>query len=854
MNGIHMVIAVAQLGPSQMRHMIKHVHGCVCQVFYNCITGAVAHLQDLEHGSEEFSEMTLVIFSLRTTLSAPVALTLKQVIDALYCLTQQHEAITQQIDLRITVSLLSIIVDTGGEVARRVNMSGGDVKLSRIRRLRHQVAELLCMHALYSKDSDVQLLWLGQGLEICYEMLFDAMSHINIKTRVDEIRGGSREAAAEVASAAESTLKSSNTVVVSEEPDVFCTEVLNLCATLNRLFMFSDVQAEMLKSPSQQLQVFLSVLRNRDIPPSASLSIGRILVRLSVLPSFSDVLPNQDGFNRTIVQTLITLRRLGDESLNDIVGAYLLVIGNLTLHTRNRKKFLLEGALEAVADWVGVCACDSKVAHAASHALQSLMTGCEDERRLKLHNAKGIFMGKLCAAIREIWKQGLSRDVLVVHCGCVAVLCSGNDSSSQAFRDVASRNDIIPILHMLHKGLQSETATLLKRPDAKYSVDVQFKLKRNQSTLACVLSATSGFSFNMDEGSGAQLAEAKLCNELVREVFAPLYPDENVQNASLQILGRMFASDIVLHALFEDMKQNRVIDVTSACCALITDTTASTESVIGSCSILEKLTRREQGTQLLLEVLKRDSVLQALLPFTNPFHCLKRLRPHLLTSPDAQLNKLSSVFVVAIDLCKTFCRVVAALTHASQSNSSLIASTIIETLRKLPQQSCLRFACLLASDILIACCRRDGNTQICPLEHWAPQSSDLPSSQDDLVLKLTLAMNVPISLAWVHSFLQLVIVMFDCAALRTTIVPPIPLSINPADSIESALHTLSKKSNSSTGHHSGTHSRSDQEGFGMAAWGLSEAVFSMCVSLICSDLTSCEGAKVMRRVSISFIS
>ena len=63
MNGIRMVIAVAQLGPSQMRHMIKHAHGCVCQVFYNCISGAVAHLQHMEHDSEEFTEMTLVIFA-----------------------------------------------------------------------------------------------------------------------------------------------------------------------------------------------------------------------------------------------------------------------------------------------------------------------------------------------------------------------------------------------------------------------------------------------------------------------------------------------------------------------------------------------------------------------------------------------------------------------------------------------------------------------------------------------------------------------------------------------------------------------------------------------------------------------
>ena len=97
-------------------------------------------------------------------------------IDALFCLAQQQEAITEQIELRVTTLLLQIIASTGGEVARRVNVGGRDANLVRIRRLRHQVTELLCMHALYTKDSDVQLLWIGQGLETCYEMLFDAMS------------------------------------------------------------------------------------------------------------------------------------------------------------------------------------------------------------------------------------------------------------------------------------------------------------------------------------------------------------------------------------------------------------------------------------------------------------------------------------------------------------------------------------------------------------------------------------------------------------------------------------------------------------------------------------------------------
>ena len=78
---------------------------------------------------------------------------------------------------------------------------------------------------------------------------------------VHEIHAGSREVAAEVALAAEPVCGSSNPVVVTQEPDVFCAEVLNLCATLNRLFMFSDVRAQMLKASSQQRQVFLSALR-----------------------------------------------------------------------------------------------------------------------------------------------------------------------------------------------------------------------------------------------------------------------------------------------------------------------------------------------------------------------------------------------------------------------------------------------------------------------------------------------------------------------------------------------------------------------------------------------------------------
>ncbi len=60
-NAMHMVIAVAQLGASQMRHMVKHVHGCVCQMVFNCMNGAFEHLQNLAQDSEEFAELTLVI-------------------------------------------------------------------------------------------------------------------------------------------------------------------------------------------------------------------------------------------------------------------------------------------------------------------------------------------------------------------------------------------------------------------------------------------------------------------------------------------------------------------------------------------------------------------------------------------------------------------------------------------------------------------------------------------------------------------------------------------------------------------------------------------------------------------------
>ncbi len=61
MNALRMVISIAQLGPSQMRHMIKYVHGSVCQMSYNCMTASSAILQGLEHGSEQFTELALVI-------------------------------------------------------------------------------------------------------------------------------------------------------------------------------------------------------------------------------------------------------------------------------------------------------------------------------------------------------------------------------------------------------------------------------------------------------------------------------------------------------------------------------------------------------------------------------------------------------------------------------------------------------------------------------------------------------------------------------------------------------------------------------------------------------------------------
>jgi hypothetical protein len=61
MNAIHMIIAIAQLGHSQMRHMVKYVHSSLCQLFYNCMTGSSAHLLGAEQGSEELTEMTLVI-------------------------------------------------------------------------------------------------------------------------------------------------------------------------------------------------------------------------------------------------------------------------------------------------------------------------------------------------------------------------------------------------------------------------------------------------------------------------------------------------------------------------------------------------------------------------------------------------------------------------------------------------------------------------------------------------------------------------------------------------------------------------------------------------------------------------
>ncbi len=62
-NAIHMVIAVAQLGASQLRHIVKYVHGSVCQMVFNCMNGAFAHLQNLAQDSVEFAELTLVIYS-----------------------------------------------------------------------------------------------------------------------------------------------------------------------------------------------------------------------------------------------------------------------------------------------------------------------------------------------------------------------------------------------------------------------------------------------------------------------------------------------------------------------------------------------------------------------------------------------------------------------------------------------------------------------------------------------------------------------------------------------------------------------------------------------------------------------
>jgi hypothetical protein len=216
-----------------------------------------------------------------------------------------------------------------------------------------------------------------------------------------------------------------------------------------------------------------------------------------------------------------------------------------------------------------------------------------------------------------------------------------------------------------------------------------------------------------------------------------------------------------------------------------------------------------------------------------------------LTSSDAELKKLSSVFVVATNLCKTLCRIVIALTPPNRLIASLTSFAVLDALRKQPQQHGLHFSCMLASDLLIACCRRDANTQLCAVEHWAPRVCDLPSSQDGLVLKLTLAMNVPISLAWVHEFLQFLIVMYDCPGLRSTIVPPITSKIKPTESVEAALHGLSKTSPDSPNlFTAGLQVASDIENFGMKAWGLSEAVFSLCVSVLCCDLTSCEGAKV----------
>jgi hypothetical protein len=131
---------------------------------------------------------------------------------------------------------------------------------------------------------------------------------------------------------------------------------------------------------------------------------------------------------------------------------------------------------------------------------------------------------------------------------------------------------------------------------------------------------------------------------------------------------------------------------------------------------------------------------------------------------------------------------------------------------------------------------------------------DLPSSQDDLVFKLTSAMNVHISLAWVHEFVQFVIVLYDCSELQSIIVPPMSLTHNLAKSAEDALHILSQTLSDSTNQpreREDSHvAKSNTLKFGTSAFGLSEAVFSLCVSILCCDLTSCEGAKA----SVFFIS
>jgi hypothetical protein len=60
MNSIRIIVSVAQQGPSQMRHVIKHLHGPLCQILYNCMNGASGRLQELEADSEAFNELTLV--------------------------------------------------------------------------------------------------------------------------------------------------------------------------------------------------------------------------------------------------------------------------------------------------------------------------------------------------------------------------------------------------------------------------------------------------------------------------------------------------------------------------------------------------------------------------------------------------------------------------------------------------------------------------------------------------------------------------------------------------------------------------------------------------------------------------